>query len=61
MLEKSGTESEGRNDEGEDKERLMEVPVSYCEKWRREQSRKTSHYHDMEGQRELKSHKYVEA
>ena len=60
ILGRSSIECEDRNDEGEDREKLMEVPVSCCGKWSREQFKKTSHYYDMEVQRELKSHKSVE-
>lgn len=60
ILGTSSTECEDRNDEGEDREKLMELPVSCCGKRSREQSKKISHYYDMEVQRELKSHKPVE-
>lgn len=40
-----GRLNKGGSDEVEDGRRLMEVPTSYCGKWRREYSRKTSNYH----------------
>lgn len=44
IIGRSSTENEGRSDGIEDGKRLMEVPTSYCRKWRRKYSGKTDYH-----------------